>query len=147
MKFITVIFTYFLGVFIEYNLIIKPLKLNGEFLDYLFLFGILVIPGLFLFIIPISIIMDHILNIRYYTSFIIYSLSGALIAILIILVSVPIQYFSELLHLKYVYVILNGVWFSVLFYISIEIERLFRELIGKKKAIQEYISDSQKNYS
>lgn len=132
MKIIIVLFTYFVGVFIEFNLIIKPLNFNGEFLDYLFLFGILVIPGLFLFIIPISIIMKNILKIRYVISFIIYLVVGALLAVFIILVSVPIQYYSELMELKYLYIILNGSYFAVLFYIGDEIEQLFRNRIMKK---------------
>lgn len=118
MRIFTVLVTFFVGVLIEYFLIIKPFQMSGEFLDYLFLLGILVVPGLFIFILPISILINSFGNIHFFKLFIIYLLLGIVLSVITIIMAIPVRLMNIFLQSKILFVVLNGAWFS-LFYLFV----------------------------
>lgn len=135
MKGIIAICTYILGVCMEYVLVIELFNMNGELIDYLFLFGILVMPGLFLFIIPLTNVVEYI-HTHYLILAILYILVGASIATTILMITIPLQEISDLFHMEYLFFILNGSWFSVLYYMLFTLQRIiYDKKIEYKKAI------------
>lgn len=148
MNVIKVFITYFLGVVIEYNVFYQSQNLSEDFQDYLFIFGILVVPALFLFIIPISIFLNSMEKVRFKFVVSLYFVVGVIIAVVIIFAAFPINQMNELLNKDYLFIILNGAWFSVLYCIITEIERVLKNRVTeRKKAIQEKFLNSQRYYS
>lgn len=141
MRVIVVFLTLILGVLIEYIYLIYTSNVVGKYLDVLFLFSMLVIPGLYIYVIPLSLYIEKIRKYRIIISIFIYAILGASIATFIILMAVPTHLNLGLLHKEYLFTILNGSWFSVLYFLIAE----FIQTI--KKAIQVKNSDSQKFYS
>lgn len=134
-----VLLTYFIGVYGEYYLLLKPSGLDGELFDYLFLFGIIIIPVLLLFIIPMSIVLEQLKFLSLMKKMLIYIVVGAVIAIFILYLAIPYINIFDIIDPKYLFVIFNGSWFAVIYFI---ISEMVHNQI-KKKAIQESFLDSQ----
>lgn len=135
MKSVIAICTYILGVCMEYVLVTGLFNMHGELIDYLFLFGILVMPGLFLFIIPLTNVVEY-ANIHYLMLATIYIIVGASIATTILMITIPIHEMSDLFHREYLFCIFNGSWFSLLYYMLFELKRIiYDKRIEYKKAI------------
>lgn len=139
MKILIVLITYLCGVMIEYFLFLYPVYLSGTLIEYLFVFGIFVIPGLFLFVVPFSHCISIYSQINALKLCIVYILFGAFISFIMIFITFPKFFIKDIFHFEYIFVLLNGSWFSLVYLVMNEMVLI----VFKKKAIQEVILDSQ----
>lgn len=136
LRILNVMLTYFLGVLIEYIFFIKPAGMEGELIDYLFLFGVLVIPALFIFILPISLLLINFPKMRFEFSICLFFVIGLVFSTMIIYLAVPIKHVTNLIHEEILFFILSGAWFSVLYFLITEVFSGLVFVIKRKKAIQ-----------
>jgi hypothetical protein len=128
-KAVVAMLTYFIGVTLECMLF---LSMSGDwfhYADYLLIYGLFVLPALFLFAIPISIWAD------YYTAtkkhqkiyaFLLHIGFGALIPSIVLFLVYTGEVWTDFTTLlpEYIFYVCNGLWFAFLFW-------LLDEAIGK----------------
>jgi hypothetical protein len=142
-KAVVALLTYFIGVTLE---CVVFLTISGDWFhygDYLLLYGIFVLPVLFLFAIPISTLTDYYTETKKHRKVyacLLHIVFGAFIpSVMLFFIHTGEAWtdFTTLLP-EYIFYVCNGLWFAFLFWI---LDEMLRKLGWTEKKVNAYETD------